>query len=79
LLLHYLSSSQPARLGLGHDRWFVFLAKAGARRGILACGLLFEFLGLGFFSWKLRKAVLELSDREALKRVESVAVPLPAG
>jgi hypothetical protein len=79
LLLHYLSSSQPAPLGLGHDRWFVFLAKAGARHGILACGLLFEFLGLVFFSWKLRKAVLELSDREPLKPVETVAVPLPAG
>jgi hypothetical protein len=34
---------------------------------------LFELLGLGFFSWKLRKAVMELSDREPLKPVEHVA------
>src|SRR5260221_8667129 len=73
LLLHYLSSSEPARLGLGYGRWFVFLAKAGARHSVLACGLLYDLLGLGFFSWKLRKAVMELSDREPLKPVERVA------
>jgi hypothetical protein len=73
LLLHYLSSSEPARLGLGYDRWFVFLAKAGARHSVLACGLFFELLGLGFFSWKLRKAVMEFSNREPSKPVERVA------
>jgi hypothetical protein len=73
LLLHYLSSSEPARLGLGYDRWFVFLAKAGARHSVLACGLFFELLGLGFFSWKLRKAVMEFSNHEPSKPVERVA------
>ncbi len=78
LLTNYLSSSQPAQLGLGYDRWFVFLAKAGASRRILACGLLLELIGLAFFAWKLRKALLEISDRELLKPVESPTVPLPA-
>jgi len=42
LLLHYLSASQPAPLGRGFDRWFVFLAKAGvseATVAILAVGI----------------------------------------
>lgn len=29
LLLAYLGSDEPARMGLGFDRWFVFLAKGG--------------------------------------------------
>jgi hypothetical protein len=41
LLLKYLGSSAPARIGLGFDRWFVFLAKAGVNHGtLLATGLL---------------------------------------
>lgn len=36
LFWKYLTSSQPARLGLGWDRWFVFLAKAGVSRATLA-------------------------------------------
>ncbi len=36
LLFHYLSSPQPARLGLGWDRWFAFLAKGGISRTTLA-------------------------------------------
>jgi len=35
LLLKYLSSPQPARIGLGFDRWFVFLAKAGVSHSTL--------------------------------------------
>jgi len=79
LLMNYLSSSQPAQLGLGYDRWFVFLAKAGASRRILAYGLVLELIGLAFFTWKLRKALLllEISDREPLKPVESLTLPLP--
>ncbi len=73
LLIHYLSSSQPAELGLGYDRWFVFLAKVGASHKFLACGLLLEFLGLAGFTWKLRKTVLEIADCEPLKPVESLA------
>jgi hypothetical protein len=36
LFLKYLRSSQPARLGLGWDRWFVFLAKGGISRATIA-------------------------------------------
>jgi len=53
LFLKYLNSSEPARLGLGWDRWFVFLAKAGISRPTLAmmgtvmlAGLAISLLGL---------------------------------
>jgi len=36
LFFKYLSSPEPARLGLGWDRWFVFLAKGGVSRATLA-------------------------------------------
>jgi hypothetical protein len=36
LFLRYLASSQPARLGLGWDRWFVFLHKGGISATTLA-------------------------------------------
>jgi hypothetical protein len=49
----YLQSAQPARLGLGWDRWFVFLAKGGISRATLAvlgaamlAGLAISLLGL---------------------------------
>ena len=53
LVSKYLNSSEPARLGLGWDRWFVFLAKAGVSRPTLAmlatamlAGLAISLLGL---------------------------------
>ena len=53
LLFKYLGSPGPARLGLGWDRWFVFLAKAGVSRATLAvvaaamlAGLAISLLGL---------------------------------
>ena len=53
LFLKYLHSPEPARLGLGWDRWFVFLAKAGVSRPTLAmmgtamlAGLAISLLGL---------------------------------
>jgi hypothetical protein len=53
LLFKYLRSSEPARLGLGWDRWFVFLAKGGISRATLAvlatamaAGLAISLLGL---------------------------------
>ena len=53
LFLKYLGSSQSARLGLGWDRWFVFLAKGGISRATLAvlatamaAGLAISLLGL---------------------------------
>jgi len=40
LLLKYMSSSAPARIGLGFDRWFVFLSKAGVNHStLLAIGV----------------------------------------
>jgi hypothetical protein len=57
LLLHYLTTSQPAPIGLGFDRWFVFLGKAGVSRGLLAMGLCLEIASLIFFSWRLEKAL----------------------
>jgi len=57
LLMHYMASSRPAPIGLGFDRWFVFLGKAGVSRGLLATGLRVEFAGLLFFCWRLRKAL----------------------
>lgn len=53
LFWKYLTSSAPAKLGLGWDRWFVFLAKAGVSRVTLAlfaaamlAGLSISLLGL---------------------------------
>ena len=44
LLWKYLESGDPARLGLGWDRWFVFLHKGGASAATLA------ILGLGMLA-----------------------------
>jgi len=57
LLLHYMTTSQPAPIGLGFDRWFVFLGKAGVSRGLLATGLCLELAGLVFFCWRLKKVL----------------------
>ncbi len=57
LLLHYMTTSQSAPIGLGFDRWFVFLGKAGVSRGLLAAGLCLELVGLVFFGWRLKKAL----------------------
>ena len=53
LFWKYLNSPQPARLGLGWDRWFVFLYKGGISRSTLAvfgaamaAGLAISLLGL---------------------------------
>jgi hypothetical protein len=46
LLFKYLDSAGPARLGLGWDRWFVFLAKGGVSRATLA--MLFAAMAAGF-------------------------------
>lgn len=53
LFWKYLTSDAPARLGLGWDRWFVFLVKAGVSRATLAvlvagmvAGLAISLIGL---------------------------------
>jgi hypothetical protein len=63
-LYHYIVSPQPAPLGRGFDRWFVFLAKAGVSRGTLGCGIAFELAGLLFFAWRLRKSIAQLTTDE---------------
>ena len=57
LFLHYVTTSQPVPIGLGFDRWFVFLGKAGVSRGLLAAGLCVEVAGLFFSGWRLKKAI----------------------
>jgi len=57
LLLHYMTTSRPAPIGLGFDRWFVFLGKAGVSRGLLAAAICVELAGLLFFCWRLRKSL----------------------
>jgi len=59
-LLYYIRSPKPAPMGLGFDRWFVFLAKTGVARSTLAAGVSFEFTGLLFCAWFLRRALLHL-------------------
>jgi len=56
LWVHYAFSSAPAAIGRGFDRWFLFLAKAGISRAIIALGLFLEIAGLLFCLWKLRSA-----------------------
>jgi len=41
-LLHYLATPSPAPIGLGFDRWFVFLGKTGIARGPILAGVLLE-------------------------------------
>ena len=45
-LIHYVISPSPAAPGLGFDRWFVFLHKAGVRSGTVSVLLLAELIGL---------------------------------
>jgi hypothetical protein len=47
LLWKYLASNEPARLGLGWDRWFVFLHKGGISATTLAVLALGMLAGLG--------------------------------
>jgi len=44
----YLNQGQPPRLGLGWDRWFVFLHHGGVSAGTLWLVALFLLAGLGF-------------------------------
>jgi MFS family permease len=61
-LHHYITSPEPAPLGRGFDRWFVFLAKADVSRGTIAAGIAFELAGFLFFAYKLRKGVLQVAN-----------------
>ncbi len=52
-LVHYLTSDAPAPIGLGFDRWFVFLAKGGVSRLTLGIALLAELFGALSMAWLL--------------------------
>ena len=53
LLLKYLSSHDPARIGLGFDRWFVFLSKGGVSHGLLLAVAFLMASGAGLSLWTL--------------------------
>jgi hypothetical protein len=57
LLIHYLTSPRPAPLGLGFDRWFVFLAKAGVSDATLLTIALAMLVGLAVSLVKVRSAI----------------------
>jgi hypothetical protein len=61
LLSSYLHSGRPARLGLGWDRWFVFLHKAGISATTLAVLALIMLVGLGISLAGLAKSVRSAS------------------
>jgi hypothetical protein len=56
-LIHYMTSSAPAPAGLGFDRWFVFLHKAGVANGTIAGSLALELVGFVFFGALLTRSL----------------------
>lgn len=56
LFAHYATSSVPAPLGLGFDRWFVFLGKAGVSKPLLYSVLLFQIAGTIGFALLIKKS-----------------------
>ena len=61
LLWKYLASSEPARLGLGWDRWFVFLHKGGISAATLAVLGVAMLAGLGISLAGLKKSLRSAS------------------
>ncbi|HVZ59287.1 MAG TPA: hypothetical protein VG892_00735 [Terriglobales bacterium] len=57
LFWKYLSSPQPAPLGRGFDRWFVFLAKGGVSRNLIVCIAAFFLAGMLISVAKLRRCI----------------------
>ena len=58
VLLHHLSDPTPARLGLGWDRWFVFLAKGGVSHATLSAIFCVMLLGAIVSGLSLRKTLI---------------------
>lgn len=56
-LIHYIASPAPAPAGLGFDRWFVFLHKAGVANGTVAGFLAVEVAGFLLFGTLLLRSV----------------------
>ena len=61
LLWKYLASGEPARLGLGWDRWFVFLHKGGISAATLAILGVAMLTGLGISLAGLKKSLRSLA------------------
>ena len=58
-LAHYVASPEPAAIGRGFDRWFVFLPKAGIAGGTVAAFFIAELAGCLIFSLLLVKQFRE--------------------
>lgn len=56
-LIHYATSPAPAAPGLGFDRWFVFLHKAGVASSTIAVFLGIELAGFVLFGTRLLYAI----------------------
>ena len=56
-LIQYATSPGPAPAGLGFDRWFVFLHKAGVANGTNAAFFALEILGFAFCGIALLRAM----------------------
>ncbi len=61
LFAKYAGSDTPARIGLGMDRWFVFLHKGGVSDTTIAFLMMVPFAGLVASGWMLRRDLRELS------------------
>jgi hypothetical protein len=67
LFFKYLSSTEPARLGLGWDRWFVFLAKGGISRATLAVLVAAMAAGFGISVVGLAKSAAAENEKMSRK------------
>ena len=56
-LIHYLFSADPAPLGRGFDRWFVFLAKGGVSHTTIGVALFLQVFGFLLAAWRLSRAL----------------------
>jgi hypothetical protein len=56
-LVHYATSPTPAPAGLGFDRWFVFLHKAGVASSTIGIFLTAELVGFACFAFLLLRVV----------------------
>src|SRR5262249_47311368 len=63
-LVYYITSPDPAPVGRGFDRWFVFLAKAGVSQGTVVAILVIQLAGFGFGSWQLQKSLGQTAPRD---------------
>ena len=62
LFWKYLTGGEPARLGLGWDRWFVFLHKGGVSTTTLAVLGLCMVAGLVISLFRLKRRLVEIAE-----------------